>query len=58
MSNYPPGVSAAHPYFNPPACPDCKEEFDGEKCDCGYEAPGEYDIPSGHDTLEEVRGER
>lgn len=28
MSNYPPGVSDAHPYFNPPICSKCGYELD------------------------------
>lgn len=32
--NYPPGVSAAHPYFNPPTCPNCHTEAEP-----GYDCP-------------------
>lgn len=39
-SNYPPGVTDAHPYFNPPgeeACEECGEDvYPGYDCDnCG-----------------------
>ena len=45
LSNYPPGVTDAHPYFNPPTCPKCGEEAaPGEDCEfCGEYvfAPGD-----------------
>lgn len=39
-SNYPPGVTDAHPYFNPPPeqrCRECGEDvFPGQECEhCG-----------------------
>lgn len=57
MNNYPPGVTAMHPHFNPPICPDCQDEFDGEKCDCGFEAPDKYDTPEGDKAFDAARDE-
>lgn len=37
MNNYPAGVSPMHPHFAGPAtCPSCKDDFDGETCECGF----------------------
>ena len=48
-SNLPPGVTDAHPYFNPPPeipCFECGEDtYPGEECDhCGAEQPSEEDM--------------
>lgn len=58
MSNYPPGVTGMEDYFNPPVCPNCEDEFDGEKCECGYEYE-EYDPLHDHgDEAFERAGDR
>lgn len=38
--NYPPGVTDAHPYFNPAECPECGAVMEGSDID-GYECPDE-----------------
>lgn len=45
-SNYPAGVTDAHPYFNPPTCPACGEGAEpGENCPgCGAYQPTNEDI--------------
>jgi hypothetical protein len=48
-SNYPAGVTDAHPYFNPPGemdCVECGEEtYPGATCpECGVEQPTEADL--------------
>lgn len=45
-SNYPPGVTDAHPHFNPPGEEDCEEcgaeVYPGEDCEeCGEYCPTE-----------------
>lgn len=45
--NYPPGVTDAHPYFNPPTCHACKAEgvSEGEECpDCGEYQPTDDEL--------------
>jgi hypothetical protein len=44
--NLPPGVTEAHPYFNPPLCPSCSEEaVEGEDCPtCGKYVPAPEEI--------------
>jgi hypothetical protein len=43
--NYPPGVSASHPIFNPPTCDKCGEVAEpGEDCSgCGEYVPTDED---------------
>ena len=45
LSNYPPGVTDAHPYFNPPEEVECEcgeDVYPGEVCEhCGAAAPTE-----------------
>lgn len=45
--NYPPGVTDAHPYFNPPCCHACGAEgvAEGEECpDCGEYQPTDDEL--------------
>lgn len=45
MSNYPAGVSDAHPYFNPPTCRCGCEATPGEDCpDCNEYVPTDEDL--------------
>ena len=57
MSNYPPGVTAAHPHFNPPVCPKCEDEFDGEKCECGFEVEDDHGDRD-YDAMKDREAER
>lgn len=54
MENYPPGITASDPHFNPPVCPRCEDEFDGEVCECGFEPDSKYDTPEGDDAYERM----
>jgi len=59
--NYPPGVTNAHPYFNPPTCEACKNETaTGQECEyCGEYVNDVYDDMEDHadQMLERVRQE-
>jgi len=59
--NYPPGVTSAHAYFNPPLCPGCgNEATEGDECrTCGdyVPDPSDYDDIRGDEEFERLRDE-